>query len=104
MTARLIVQPEAESDLVEAFRWYESKRIGLGTDFLEAVSHAFERLSDRPLRYAVVHRQTRRVLLRRFPYAVLYTVRDDDVYVLGILHQRRNPRVAKARSRTSKGD
>jgi hypothetical protein len=33
VTARLIVQPEAESDLVEAFRWYESKHVGLGTSW-----------------------------------------------------------------------
>jgi plasmid stabilization system protein ParE len=98
VTGRLIVQPEAEADLVEAFRWYENKRAGLGAEFLEAVSRALERLAQHPLRHAVVHRETRRVLLRRFPYAVLYTVRADHVYVLGILHQRRNPRVAKRRS------
>lgn len=30
----VLIRPEAESDLEEAFSWYENKRRGLGYDFL----------------------------------------------------------------------
>jgi plasmid stabilization system protein ParE len=102
VTATLIVQPEAEADLAEAFRWYETRRTGLGHAFLDEVSHAFSRISDQPLRYAPVHREARRVLLRRFPYAVYYVARVDRVFVLATLHQRRNPRVVQTRARNFK--
>lgn len=104
MTAAIIVQPEAEADLAEALAWYEARREGLGGEFVEAVSQAFSRIADQPRRYAVVHRDVRRVLLRRFPYVVLYIVRDERVFVLGVLHQRRNPRVLQSRARAFKED
>jgi plasmid stabilization system protein ParE len=76
VTATLIVQPEAETDLDGAFRWYEARRIGLGDEFLQELAHAFQRVAKQPSRYAIVHRGTRRALLRRFPYVVLYVARE----------------------------
>ncbi len=99
MTATLIVQPEAEADLGEAFRWYEARRHGLGHEFLAEVSRTFSRIAEQPLRNAPVHREARRALLRRFPYAALYVARGERVFVLSVLHQRRNPSLAKARVR-----
>jgi plasmid stabilization system protein ParE len=104
VTAALIVQPEAEADLSEAFRWYETRRAGLGHEFLDEVSHAFTRISEQPLRYAVVHREARRMLLRRFPYAVFYVARVDRVFVLAVLHQRRSPRRYRSRARNFKAE
>ncbi len=46
MTTTLIVQPEAEADLAETYRWYETQRPGLGQEFLEAVDRTFERISE----------------------------------------------------------
>ena len=97
MTTALIVQPEAEADLAEAYRWYETQHSGLGQEFLEAADRAFERIAEQPLRHAAVHRDTRRTFLRRFPYVVFHVLRDDRVHVLAVLHQRRNPRIARNR-------
>jgi hypothetical protein len=67
VTIPLIVQSEAEADLAAAFGWYETRQAGLGHEFLDEVSHAFTRISEQPVRYAAVHREARRTLLRRFP-------------------------------------
>lgn len=104
MTARLIVQPEAEADLDEAFRWYEARHERLGHEFLEEASHTFARIAEQPLRYALIHRKARRALLRRFPYVVLYVARGEQVFVLAVLHQRRNPRLERVRARLFKAD
>jgi hypothetical protein len=37
MAAELILAPEAELDLAEAYDWYELRRIGLGEEFLGCV-------------------------------------------------------------------
>jgi toxin ParE1/3/4 len=100
VTRPLIVQQEAEADIAEAYRWYEMQRFGLGQEFLESVDRAFERLAENPLRHAPVHRDTRRTFLRRFPYVVFHVLRNEHVHVLAVLHQRRNPRIA--RNRTSR--
>lgn len=34
MSRELIVRPEAEAELAEAFQWYESRIPGLGLDFI----------------------------------------------------------------------
>ncbi len=48
MTYRLVLQPEAEADLSEAYRWYEDQRPGLGGEFIESVEAVFERIRQTP--------------------------------------------------------
>ena len=43
MTCRLVLQPEAEADLDEAYLWYEAQCRGLGRELIECVEAAFER-------------------------------------------------------------
>lgn len=45
----------------------------------------------------MIHREVRRALIRRFPYAIFYVVSDEIVTILGIFHCRRNPRAWKSR-------
>lgn len=48
MTYRLTIQPEAELDLAEAYRWYEKLRPGLGAEFLDRVEAVFEGITASP--------------------------------------------------------
>ena len=41
MTPIFVVQPEAEAEISEAFRWYEDKRVGLGLEFVRIVEACF---------------------------------------------------------------
>ncbi len=50
----LVIQPEAEGDLNEAYRWYERQRPGLGREFMEYVEAVLDRISKRPELHAVV--------------------------------------------------
>ena len=93
----LIVQPEAEADLREARAWYEQQRSGLGDEFLAEIDRVFSMIEARPDGYAVIHRTARKASARRFPYIVLYVARDDDVFVLGVFHHRRNPKLVMDR-------
>jgi plasmid stabilization system protein ParE len=64
-----IFRPAAAADVEDAYQWYENQRAGLGEEFLAAVSTVIESLVTYPERFPLVHRQTRRVNLRRFPSA-----------------------------------
>lgn len=70
----LIVRPAAAADMEEAFVWYERQRTGLGDEFLISVQSALNNAAAHPTRYPVIHRDTRRALVRRFPYAIYYRV------------------------------
>lgn len=94
---KLFVRPEAEADLSASFRWYEERSPGLGREFLQIVDRAFARISSRPRQFLVVHRQIRRALTRRFPYAVFFIIEDDAVVILAVLHQASDPSRWKSR-------
>ena len=94
----LVLRPAAASDLDEAFFWYESQRAGLGEEFLVAVTRVMKVLAESPLQSPIVHRQTRRALVRRFPYSVLYRIVGSNVVVVGCFHGSRDPRRWRNRS------
>lgn len=92
MRHRLIIRPEAEADLQEAFDWYERRVPGLGADFLAAIDAALRSILSNPLQHPVIHRDARRALTRRFPYQVLFVIPDDAIIVVAILHGARDPK------------
>ena len=66
----LVVTPATQDDIVTAALWYEARSTGLGMDFIRAADAALAADARSPHQYPVVHRKVRRVLMRRFPYAV----------------------------------
>jgi plasmid stabilization system protein ParE len=97
MPPRLLLSPEADLDLAEAFGWYEAQRPGLGSEFFAEVAHVLERIEDAPFQYAVVQGETRRAIVRRFPYAVFFVADPDVVTVTAVMHGRRDPRAWQTR-------
>ena len=83
----------ASEEFAEAVRWYESRRAGLGADFYDAVVRAIERIRAQPEIGAprTSRLPTREFRVTRFPYKIVYRVRDEDIYVVAIAHTRRRP-------------
>jgi len=79
MSRELIVRPEAEAELAEAFEWYESRIPGLGLDFIRVVDSLFNSILRNPLMYPVVYKTVRRGITRRFPYEAFSLVEPDTV-------------------------
>ena len=48
MAAELVIAPEAELDIAEAYAWYEARRVGLGEDFLSSVDACMESIRRQP--------------------------------------------------------
>ena len=44
MACKILIEPEAELDLAEAFNWYDKQQPGLGEEFLACVDEAFNRI------------------------------------------------------------
>ena len=88
---QIIVRPAAAADIDDAFLWYEGQRVGLGHEFLAAAQTSIDAIAEHPLRFQTIRRNTRRVLLRRFPYAVYFAVEGDFVVALAVVHASRNP-------------
>ena len=95
---RIVVRPAAAADIDEAFLWYDGQRPGLGHEFLAAAQTLIDAVAQYPLRYPVARRNTRRALLRRFPYAIYFRIYDEAIVVVACMHGRRNPRRWQART------
>ena len=97
MKYSLIVRPEAENDLKEAFLWYEDKRQGLGHDFLLQVDVGLRFIERNPEACPPEYKGTRRYLTKRFPYKIIYLVKKERIIVLGVIHGKRNSNLARRR-------
>lgn len=87
----------AEADVEEAFQWYEAQRPGLGAAFRHALDVAVAAVEGGPESYAVLQRNTRRVLMPKFPYGLYYRIMDESILVVGCIHAKRHPRVWRSR-------
>jgi len=68
MRRRLIIRPEAYSDLEAAHDWYESQRRGLGGELARAVLHTSRQARSKPGSFpVVVDPDVRWALVERFP-------------------------------------
>ena len=92
MPCELIIRPEAEAELGEAFEWYESRVQGLGADFLLAIDATLANILRNPLQHPLVHKTARRALLRRFPYEIFFVLGDHHIVILAVFHAKRNPK------------
>jgi plasmid stabilization system protein ParE len=96
-TYQVVLRSDAGEDISEAFQYYEDKAEGLGSEFLSAVEACIASLDQFPTRNALLYKQVRRALLRRFPYGVFYVVEGDTVTVIACVHSSRSPRRWKQR-------
>lgn len=94
MTRRLIIRPEAESDIIDAAVWYESREAGLGSEAAAEIRAAIKRALENPRAHVLLRREpeVHRVLAQRFPYRIFYIVRSDAVVVFAVLHTARHDR------------
>ena len=63
MMYQLAIEPEAEDDLAEAYRWYENQRPGLGDEFIACVDAALDRICEAPELHAAVYKNVRQALI-----------------------------------------
>jgi plasmid stabilization system protein ParE len=84
----------AREEAEAAVRWYNERVAGLGDDFRAELTAAVERVGEEPLVWPISQYdpRTRRHLLSRFPYSLVYVVRfDGEVTVAAVAHAKRKP-------------
>jgi len=94
---KLIIKPFAEEDAKDAANWYNEKREGLGNEFLLALEAALNAIQRNPNHYQGVYKGLKRALTVRFPYGIFFTVEEDFIYILAIVHTSRSPKIWKKR-------
>ena len=88
---RLRVRKIARTEIVAAFQWYLKRSPTAAQQFLDGVDDAITLIEEAPEHHPVIRGRLRRVLLRRFPYAVYYKVFPSTISVVGVIHGHRHP-------------
>ena len=88
----------AEVEMNEASSFYEEVTAGLGIDFLTDVQVCIDTLRQHPHLGHAVGDGLRRLLLRRFPFSLIYSVEEDAILIVAVAHYGRRPEYWKERS------
>ena len=100
MRRQVILIPQALLDASDAYEWYEQQDLGLGEEFLRCLEAAYAKISDSPEQYPIRFDSFRRILIRRFPYAVYFEHDDQHIWIHYIFHCSQDP--ARLRERLGK--
>ncbi len=84
-----IIEP-AESELDDAFEFYEYELPGLGLKFIDEFRKGVKRILAYPYAWSPVQDNVRKCVLKKFPYNIV-SVEPDRIVILAIAHQRRKP-------------
>ena len=86
------LHPEAESDLREAAEYYRERAgITIAQAFFSDFEHSITLLLEHPLLGALWLPGKRRLVMRHFPYSIIYTIAAQEIQVLAVAHQSRRP-------------
>jgi hypothetical protein len=94
---RIVFSAAADLEVADAALWYDEQRVGLGEDFLTAIRDAASAAAQSPQLYARVHRELRRILVHRFPYALPFRETQNELLIVSCYHLHRDPEVWQSR-------
>jgi plasmid stabilization system protein ParE len=98
---KLAISEEALRDISETAMYYQEIQVGLETRFRRALEERFRDIQRHPQHYGFlsIHPGNiyRSVLLKKFPYMVIYEIRNHEVIIFGVVHTKRRPRVVLKR-------
>ena len=81
----------AQKELDDAFEYYEYQQSDLGYRFVQEVYNAIGLIKSYPLAWSSVSQNTRRCLVKSFPFGVIYQKREDIILVVAIANLHRKP-------------
>ncbi len=90
---RVILERDAEDEMLEAAHYYDEQQPGLGADLLDKVDVAIDEVGADPARFGLYRgsKLVRSIRLERFPYRLLFVLEPDRVAVVAVMHLHRHP-------------
>jgi hypothetical protein len=96
MTFKLIIQEEAQLEVIEAFLYYEGKQNGLGDLFLDHLNSYFKWIRNYPFHFSQKRKPFREAVVKRFPFIIIYEVLESEVIVYSVFNTWQDPAKKKA--------
>jgi len=93
----VVLHRAARLELDEAALWYEQRRVDLGVEFIAEIDDCIARITEHPELAPAIHKDIRRLTVKRFPYSVYYRREGDQIVVPAIFHGKRDPAIWQRR-------
>lgn len=81
----------ASIELDDAIEYYNLQSTGLGEKFLDEVLETIELISHFPQLWSQNTENTRKAVLRKYPFNLIYSLFEDKIYIIAVAHQNREP-------------
>jgi plasmid stabilization system protein ParE len=94
---RVVFHPEADAELSEAVAYYGEIEEALGERFLQEIKRLVGELSAHPKTFRLYDPPARRHFSFAFPYAVIYLEQEDHLWIVALMHMKREPSYWKER-------
>jgi toxin ParE1/3/4 len=88
---RYVFHPEALTEYSEAVKYYTEQRVEVAQAFINMIEETVYRIRESPNRYAPFDDDVRRCMARKFPYGILYTIEQDYILILAVMHCSQEP-------------
>lgn len=92
MSFHLEIKESAKEDIIEAFLFYENIQTDLGKKLLDYLEKCLESLQNEPYIYQKKYKDFRQVLVKPFPYHVIYEVENSIIIVYKFVYGGRHSR------------
>ena len=89
MSRRIILSPDAKTDIHAIKRWYYRNGASLSLQFAAEVEFTLRLIAQYPHAFPLVKRGVRRALMKGFPYLIYFTLKGGTVSVIAVIHKRR---------------
>ena len=90
--------PSAETELNEAIDYYNKCQDGLGLEFAKEAYSSIQNILAFPQAWTPLSENTRRCLINRFPYSIIYQVADNQIFIIALMQLNRRPEYWKKRT------
>ena len=97
MAVQIGIHPEAIEESVAAERWYRERSGMAAAALVSEIDRAVDLIGEAPERWPRHILGTRRFVLRRFPYAIIFRAVSTGVEIVAVAHGRRRPGYWKSR-------
>ena len=101
---KVILSTLAARELVEESEAYETKAENLGLLFIDEFEKSARQICRFPDSGHKFGNRFQRVLMKRFPYALVYAASEDVVRIVAIMHQQRGPKFIRQRLALESGE
>lgn len=80
---------EAHDEVIEAMAFYEERQAGLGRELWDEIRVTLNRVIDNPGGPERIAKNLHRESVRRFPFSIIYGVRNETLWVVAVAHHSR---------------